>query len=322
LKTVGDYGKRLQEVKKSEIVIGNVIKHILFIIREEYATITDEDAASIVGSSTNAGAGIVGIKKRAPKLTQSGMLGWGMADDDGIKMGLKDEVHNNLKTVILQSIDDWLEGIEDLWRAISEEAIHHIHANEVIMTIGKSRTVEHFLKKAASARKFQVYVAEASPGYSGREMAKALASGTQVVDTTLISDAAIFALMSRVNKVIIGTHAVMANGGLLAQAGTHLIAQAAKYYKVPVIVCCGLYKLSPRFPSNLDDLQELQSPSQVLKFENIVGSMESVTVENPTWDYIPPDLVDLYLTTSGGYNPTYLYRLLAELYHPKDQNLC
>lgn len=73
--------------------------------------------------------------------------------------------------------------------------------------------------------------------------------------------------MSRVNKVIIGTHAVMANGGLLAQAGTHLIAQAAKYHKVPVIVCCGLYKLCPVFPSNLDTLQELRSPTEVLKFE-------------------------------------------------------
>lgn len=189
------------------------------------------------------------------------------------------------------------------------------------MTVGRSRTVEYFLKKAASARKFQVFVAETAPSYSGREMAKSLSTGKDgtephyralssiAVDTTLISDSAIFALMSRVNKVIIGTHAVMANGGLLAQAGTHLIAQAAKYHKVPVIVCCGLYKLCPVFPSNLDDLQELRSPTEILKFEEgteqalnfsdvfaVVGPMESVIVENPSWDYIPPDLVDLYIT--------------------------
>lgn len=45
------------------------------------------------------------------------------------------------------------------------------------MTVGRSRTVEYFLKKAASARKFQVFVSEAAPGYSGREMAKSLSTG-------------------------------------------------------------------------------------------------------------------------------------------------
>jgi len=62
----------------------------------------------------------------------------------------------------------------------------------------------------------------------------------------LIPDSAITAMMARVNKVIIGTHAVMANGGLVAQIGTRLIAQSAQDRSVPVLVCCGLYKLSPR----------------------------------------------------------------------------
>ena len=39
----------------------------------------------------------------------------------------------------------------------SKQAIEHIHANEIIMTIGKSRTVENFLKYAAKNRKFQVH---------------------------------------------------------------------------------------------------------------------------------------------------------------------
>lgn len=54
------------------------------------------------------------------------------------------------------------------------------------------------------------------------------------IQTTVISDSAIFAIMSRVNKVIIGTHTVMANGGLRAACGTHMVALAAKHYSVPV----------------------------------------------------------------------------------------
>ena len=45
----------------------------------------------------------------------------------------------------------------------------------------------------------------------GHEMATSLAKVG--IETTVITDSAVFAMMSRVNKVIIGTHTVMANGG-------------------------------------------------------------------------------------------------------------
>jgi len=54
------------------------------------------------------------------------------------------------------------------------------------------------------------------------------------IEVTLISDAAVFAMMSRVNKVIVGTHTVMADGGLKSVSGSHTVALAAKYYSVPV----------------------------------------------------------------------------------------
>lgn len=40
--------------------------------------------------------------------------------------------------------------------------------------------------------------------------------------------------MSRVNKVIIGTNTVLADGGLRAGSGFHAVAIAAKHYSVPV----------------------------------------------------------------------------------------
>lgn len=54
------------------------------------------------------------------------------------------------------------------------------------------------------------------------------------IKTTVVSDAAVFAMMSRCNKVIIGTNSVMADGGLKAASGTHTVALAAKHYSVPV----------------------------------------------------------------------------------------
>lgn len=46
---------------------------------------------------------------------------------------------------------------------IAMQALEHIHSNEVIMTVGRSRTVEAFLKDAARKRKFHVIVAECAP---------------------------------------------------------------------------------------------------------------------------------------------------------------
>ena len=86
------------------------------------------------------------------------------------------------------------------------------------MTAGFSKTVEAFLKGAAKKRKFEVIVAESAPSYQvrvvqrifdkddpflsyyqGQELACSLAKSG--IDTTLITDSAVFAIMSRVNKV-------------------------------------------------------------------------------------------------------------------------
>lgn len=70
------------------------------------------------------------------------------------------------------------------------------------MVMGRSRTVEAFLKAAARLRKFQVIVAECAPSFQGQEMALELAKAG--IETTVITDSAVFAMMSRVNKVARG----------------------------------------------------------------------------------------------------------------------
>lgn len=47
------------------------------------------------------------------------------------------------------------------------------------------------------------------------------------ISTTLVPDSSVFALMSRVDKVIISTHAIMANGGLVTHSGAYMIALSA-----------------------------------------------------------------------------------------------
>ena len=55
------------------------------------------------------------------------------------------------------------------------------------------------MKEGARKRKFDVIVAESAPSYQGQEMAARLAQSG--IEVTLITDSAVFAIMSRVNKV-------------------------------------------------------------------------------------------------------------------------
>ena len=63
-------------------------------------------------------------------------------------------------------------------------------------------------------------------------------------------ESAVYAIMQRANKVIIGSHAIMQTGGSLCQAGGLLLALAANSFSVPFIIISSMYKLTPKFPLN------------------------------------------------------------------------
>lgn len=120
------------------------------------------------------------------------------------------------------------------------------------------------------------------------------------IKTTLISDVAIFAMMSRVNKVIIGTHTVMANGCLRAISDSHTVAQAAKHYSVPVMVLLPLYKLSPLYlrSHEQDGFNKLVSPLDGVINSANAPLLERIQAYNPVFDYVPPELVTLFISNT------------------------
>ena len=224
----------------------------------------------------------------------------------------------DLKPDIMGGIDEIIDELGQVDDQIAAYALDHIHSNEIILTHTSSRTVQKFLLKAASKRKFTVVHAEAFP--NDHEATHATVTGQPVkkshdgkdeeemsvtafqkpltalgITVILIPDSAVFAMMSRVNKVILGTHAVLANGGLVAAAGARTIAQAARMHRTPVVVVSGVYKLSPVYPFDFEALIEHGDPSRVIPYED-ADLVEKVDVENPLFDYVPAELVDLYIT--------------------------
>lgn len=183
--------------------------------------------------------------------------------------------------------------------------------SEIILTIGKSSTVEAFLKAAAPYRKYTVIVADTAPSfvpgiscydlwpssynrYGGHDMAQSLSSAG--ISTVLVPDSSIYALMSRINKVMIGAHAILANGGMFAITGSLLVATAARAHSTPVVVCAGQFKLTPQWNLYHEyGALDFADPSSVLGFEegNLV---DKVDVVNPFYDYVRPELIDAFIT--------------------------
>ncbi|KAK5711756.1 GCD complex subunit gcd7 [Elasticomyces elasticus] len=221
----------------------------------------------------------------------------------------------DIKAEVLDGLAELLDELSVVDTQIAESALEHIHSGEVILTHGSSRTVQRFLLTAAGKkRKFTVFVAESYPnnhsathdtlvngavppvspddeGLGEKGRWKALtAAGVTVV---LVPDTAVFALMPRINKVLLSPHAVMANGSLLAAAGTEGICLAAKEHRVPVVVLAGVYKLSPVYPFDEEGMVEYGDPSKVVGFAEDGRFVDGVDIINPLSDFVGAEGVGL-----------------------------
>uniref|UniRef100_A0A0A9XEK2 Translation initiation factor eIF2B subunit beta n=1 Tax=Lygus hesperus TaxID=30085 RepID=A0A0A9XEK2_LYGHE len=272
----------------------NVLRRVLRIVREEYLAL---------------------LKKEAVEESLHKMLSGGNQEEDDYGTPIP-----TLGAAILDHLNELETELETSSENIAAQASEHIHNNEVIMTLGNSKILADFFKEAAKGRKFEVLVATTEPSTAGRELAQVLHKAK--IQTNIVPDSNIFSIMSRVNKVIMGTDTVMANGGLRSACGSHLVALAAAHYSVPVLILAPLHQLSLQFlcSPNQPSFNTFLSPQGVLDYAD-GDILSKVSVYNPKFDYVPPDLVTLFISNTGGHAPSYIYRHLTELYHPDDNQL-
>ncbi|XP_071533160.1 translation initiation factor eIF2B subunit beta [Panulirus ornatus] len=224
------------------------------------------------------------------------------------------DVIPELRDRILEAISEHKFEVEQSQELIALQGESKIHSDEVIMTCGMCPMVLAFLTKAARRRKFHVIVAECAPKYDGHAMAKCLCSAG--IQTTLIQDCAIFPMMSRVNKVIIGTQTVLSNGGIKTFVGAAPLASAAKFYSVPLYVCSPTYKFSLM---GCEEVNHYNSGNVIVPPDSNLPSTINVVVAK--FDYVPPENVTSFITNNRGIAPSYVYRQLSALYHPTSYDI-
>lgn len=191
---VRESGKIVENALPTEAILANVARRLLKIIREEYDELNMPEQNKQQDDSQAAS-----LQKL---VTQNSENTPSKSDYSQLHTDLRENLINHL-----QEIENELHLSHD---NLAQQASQHVHSAELILTLGYSKSVEKFLKSVPKERKFEVVIAECAPSCRGHMLANSLAHSK--IDSTVIPDSAIYAYMSRVNKVIIGTHSVLANG--------------------------------------------------------------------------------------------------------------
>ncbi|KAI9026876.1 hypothetical protein DFJ74DRAFT_522841 [Hyaloraphidium curvatum] len=260
----------LARADPTNLVPGNICARLSHIIREEHEAHAADGEAGTASSSNN--------------------LALKVAD---------------FKVVVIDEIKELVEEIKAQDYDFGKQALHLVHSNEVILTLGYSRAVFQFLR-AARSRRITVFVAENAPSLDGQKMVEHLQQAS--IDASLVTDSACFALMPRVHRVLIAANAISRVGGAIAPAGTLALAVLAAQRLVPVCVCAGSYQLSSQVPPEAESLGTFGDPTSVWP-----AGDSNVRVLNATCEYLAPEHIDLIITHASATTPANAIRQLSDL---------
>ncbi|MBW0567739.1 hypothetical protein O181_107454 [Austropuccinia psidii MF-1] len=339
-----EVGDLLTKMAPKEFVIGNMVKRVIILIKEEYASafaayldshlkqiqnkpFDSQNPSTTSSSYCSTPRNGATFGDSVPRLLGQKLMMTEADDEDQSDDNRVNEEHDfstkslSLKPIFIEAVQELYDELDLVQEGVATQAPEHIHSGEVIMTFDYSRTVASFLQSAAkSKRHFTVIVSETAPNFRGRELAQALSNFTPPISSVIVSDASTFALMSRCTKLIIGCHVVFADGSVLAKSGALGLALAARAHLVPVVVVCGMYKFSPVYLTAGEEwsIADMKTPDEVLKVPELTGEViegsGDVEVLNPFYDRVPADLISLFITNLGGHPTSLVYRLLKDLY--------
>lgn len=219
---------------------------------------------------------------------------------NGLEPGLADQ---EAKEILLEAIESFVhENVVLAAKQIAITAREKIRDGDVILTYGYSSLPRSVLVDAAqSGRKFRVIIADGRPKFEGREMARNMVNAG--IKSSYIQVSTVPYVMPEVTKVLLGAHAVLANGSVLSGVGTAQVALTAKASNVPVLVCCETYKFSERVQTDSFVFNELGDPDDLVETgKSSVTPLDdwrdlsSLTLLNLTYDITPASLVDVIIS--------------------------
>ena len=340
-------GKMFTTIDPIQFCTGNTVKRIMHIIREEIKDSIKEDKADYDKTQEIIAEKIKGAKNNIQKIRnfdfeeikdKKNHENKDKENDDENeeestsektstqklyevqKQKLNVPITESIKNNILQRVEELISEIDNISESIIEqkEIKDLISDGDIILTSNYSQQVADILIENAKTKKFKVIVAESTPLITKKSQSEILIK--KGIDTTIIDENDLYDVMKMAKiKVLLGARAILVNGGLITYGGAYNICLAANMFYVPVIVAGGTTKITPLHSFKHELYNEYLSPDLIfgknVKYE---GDISNIQFNNPAFDYIPPNLITMYVTNIGIINPKYLYRLFADMYDQED----
>uniref|UniRef100_A0A1B0AAZ1 Translation initiation factor eIF2B subunit delta n=1 Tax=Glossina pallidipes TaxID=7398 RepID=A0A1B0AAZ1_GLOPL len=208
-----------------------------------------------------------------------------------------DQPESELKGKLFSFIDTYIENqIYKAAQAINSMMQKKINNGDVILTFGCSSLINYICEEA-QARKtdFRVIIVDSRPFCEGQELLRRLTA--KDIPCTYVLINALSFVMPEVTKVLLGAHALLANGYVMARTGTSQVALVARSFNVPVLVCCETHKFSERFQTDAIVYNELGNPDGIVVDDKLTNwQMKNISPLNLNYDITPPELVTAVVT--------------------------
>ena len=324
-------GQTFIDIDPVQFCIGNTIKKILHIIREEIRenqkdknNNSNETKESLSNTVNQENKKLLDIKNL--EYTDSDNTTEKSFNSSGQLYEVKKEESNDELNmdVILENIDTLIAEMSSISETITEkkEIKDLISDNDIILTTNYSEQIVKILSENKRTKKFKVFVCESAPKLREKSMSEELKKIK--LDVTTVENDDIYSVMKKYTKVkvFLGAKAILNNGGLIAYGGSYNICLLASMFSNPVIIAAGATKLTPMYSFKHEFYNEYLSPDLIFgKNMNYNGDISNIQFNTPSLDYIPPNLISMYATDIGILNPKFLYKNFNEMYDLEDYDI-
>ncbi len=175
------------------------------------------------------------------------------------------------------------------------------HCNAGALATGGSGTALAVIYAAVKqGKKIKVYADETRPLLQGARLTS-WELKQEGIDVTLICDnmAGMVMRQGKIDKVIVGTDRVAANGDVANKIGTYSVAVLAKEHNIPFYVALPYSTFDKNIPTGDDIPIEERDPSEITNWGGVQTAPEGIKVYSPAFDITPNELVTAFITDKG-----------------------
>lgn len=198
--------------------------------------------------------------------------------------------------------DEILMASLEIVTTIGPKMIEH---QDVILTFGRSSTIEALLRNTISQKSFAVIVVDSAPLFEGRTLSAQLQKSG--VPTTYVLLSAISLCLPKCTKVFIGASTVLLNGDVHSRAGTSVVALMANALRKPVLCFVESYKLTTKFWVGSLTVNEVCRPSN-----DTLTAEEAPSGGGYLYDITPAATIDVLVSEYGRHHPMTVATLSRE----------